>query len=157
MDNILEDLIENSPQEIAEKIFNDQPKSPRTYQIISAQDINDVSIIFEILITIFLEGFKILVGSFKNIDLSNFTSDHIKQLDPWFASLGFKINVKEYCRDDYDKYSNYYCKIILNNDEWGPFFQLKNINKDYHFLINQLYFKGNNFSKLEDMFSVFYE
>ena len=144
-----------SPKDIATHIFNEEPKKPYSYQIISAEEQNDITFIFEIGLVILLEGFKILIGDLENINLDNFSISHIKNLNPWFNSLGFDIIVSENNINDKENLKNYYCNILLNRKNTKYIFQKNKINNNYHFFINEIYFKGNSFNKLSDIFAIF--
>ena len=114
-----------------------------------------IELIFEIGLVILLEGFKILIGDLENINLDNFSISHIKNLNPWFNSLGFDIIVSENNINDKENLKNYYCNILLNRKNTKYIFQKNKINNNYHFFINEIYFKGNSFNKLSDIFAIF--
>ena len=155
MDIDLKKLKGMSPQDIATHIFNDDPKKPYSYQIISAEEQNDITFIFEIGLVILLEGFNILTGNLENINLDNFNIHHIKNLNPWFNSLGFDIIVSANNIKDKENLKKYYCNILLNREDTKYIFQKNKINNNYHFFINEMYFKGNSFNKLSDIFAIF--
>lgn len=137
------DLPEMSPKMVAAKLFTNSPQDPGSCMILSYE--MDAGIQFEILITILVEGFKILTNTdYKDIDLNEMTENHIEALEPWFNSLGYFIHCCEYKKKDKelkDLWENYYCKIIFNNADYGYLFELKKFDEDYHFLL------GGNWKK----------
>jgi hypothetical protein len=154
MDNI-DDLTDRTPEEIAEIIFTHEPKSQNSHQILALQQGADLTYVFEILLQILLNGMEVLTNGIDTIDLTHFTIDHIKCLNPWFRSLGFNIIVTHYNLCDQDEYKEYYCKIILKNFGTAPMFIAKGIEKNFHFLLNGLYYELNkNKTNLEDLYAV---
>ncbi|ARF11247.1 hypothetical protein Klosneuvirus_1_104 [Klosneuvirus KNV1] len=152
-----EKLQDNTPEEIAEKIFTNDPKPPFTFQIIAEGETADFPYIFEILITILMEGLEILTGDLSKAELDNFSEDHLTCLAPWFKSLGFKLKIEECHEDDKWDYEKYYCRIVLNYKGDAPLFQIKPINKNYHFLINgngNVNEENNNKKNLKDLYAI---
>lgn len=158
MDNVdsLDNLDDNTPEQIAQQIFCAEPVDPCTITILGDQ-MHDLTYIFEILITIFMEGFEILTGGLNQTDMSNFSVDHIVGLDPWFNSLGFKIYSQVFNeKEDKDLYKDYYCKIMIKTKLNETFFIMKNVQKNYHFLLNGPYLEKNRATKeLKDLKGVF--
>lgn len=151
-----------SPEMIAREIFIKNPKDPCSYRIIPKQENIDLTYIFEILITILLEGLDILTNGLRNVDLTNFDSDHILSLNPWFNSLGFSISVDFYndknnSGNDSREYEEYYCKTIINNRENNTFFIMKNIEaKSYHFFLNGKFLESNRKKEsLNELYGIF--
>jgi hypothetical protein len=156
MDNL--DNIENcSPEMIAQSIFTQDPKSPCSHQILAHSEGSDLTYVFEILITILLEGLNILTGDIREADLSIFNSNHIMSLLPWFQSVGFDVKVSEHEIFDKESYKEYYCRTRINNDSNKTFFIMKDMEeKPYHFLINgQFYEKNKGKTNLADIYGVF--
>ncbi len=153
----IDELINYSPEMIAHSIFTKNPKDPCTYQILAYQDGSDITYIFEILITILLEGLNILTYSLKDVDLSEFSSEHILILNPWFKSLGFNIRVTEFPQNEKDLYEEYYCKIVVNNKVNENLFIARGIeDKSYHFFLNGTFLNANKQkTNLKDIFGVF--
>lgn len=150
-----EKLQNNTPEEIAEKLFTDDPKPPFSFQIIAEGETADFPYIFEILITILMEGLEILTGDLSTADLDNFSKDHLTCLLPWFKSLGFTLKVEELTDVDKTEYSQYYCRIVINYKEDAPLFQIKPIGKNYHFLINgNLHEENSNKENLKDLYAI---
>lgn len=156
MDNNIDNLDDMSPKDIAIHIFNKEPQKPYTYQIISSETQDDITFIFEIGLVILLEGFNILIGDLDKANLSNFTIDHIKNMNPWFKSLGFEIHVSEHNVNDKDSLNKYYCNILLKENNTKYIFEKNNIENNYHFFINEMYFKGHSFNKLSEIYAIFF-
>ena len=158
--------IEFSPENIAQALFTQDPKPPCSHQILTYDEktdnkkYGDLTYIFEILITILMEGLDIFSGGLDKTDLNNFTEKHITNLNPWFNSIGFNINVetftkdvKDICKDQYD---NYYCKIMVRTKLFETFFLMKNVSKNYHFLLNGKCIEENkNKQKINEISAVF--
>ena len=161
MDNNKEDLSNQSPEMIAQTLFTNEPKSPRSQQIVADPEdqVTDVTYIFEILITIYMEGFDILSNGLNTININDITEDHIKSLRPWFHSIGFNINVDTYDQTTESKelYMDYYCKIMIRVPLYETFFIMKKVtNKNYHFLLNGPFLEINRGKKyLRELSGVF--
>ena len=134
LDIDLEDLQDSSPESIANFLFSQDPQKPYTCQLITGQDTTDISYIFEILLTILLEGLDMVSNGLDQFDTSNLTPELITQLDPWFNSLGIKLKISEILWKDIGN-TSYYCRIItkFTAPEW---FDLKHIQKNYSFNLN---------------------
>lgn len=142
------DLQSKTPQQIASYIFNSEAKDPCTIQIIADEDHLDISYIFEILISILMEGFQILNNDLYSLDLDNLTEESFEDLNPWFKSIGFKIRCNKYPLDDEDYkelYDKYYCNIVINNPLNEVIFIAKNIKEPFHFFLN-----GDSMQKYEN-------
>ena len=157
MSNSNNNLKENepsSPYDIAQIVFSKEPGKPFTNQLWPDESLlsnNDsVSTIFEVLITILMEGINIVSGGIDKIDATDFTVEHIIALQPWFSSFGIKVNTltQEEC-------NNYYCQVIFKNNGYDPLFEMKNIDKNYHFLMSPYYVHECHIDKLEDIKCVF--
>ena len=140
-----------SPKMVASELFTNSPKDPCTCTIISYE--MDSGIQFEILLTILVEGFRILTKTdYNEIDLNEMTEKHIEALEPWFNSLGYIIHCSKYDKKDKiykELWNDYYCKIVFNNSDYGYLFKLKKLEEDYHFLIGGNWKK--DISKIEDI------
>lgn len=154
--NIPENLEDSTPEQIAYQIFTKEPADPCSITIIGDQ-VNDITYIFEILLTIFMEGFDILTGGLNQADLSHFTKEHIEGLNPWFNSLGFQIRGAEFEeKSEKELYKDYYCKIMIKTKLHETFFIMKNVKKNYHFLLNGPYLEKNKTSQqLKNLKGVF--
>ena len=72
-------------------------------------------------------------------------------LNTWIHKIQWHLNVVSYPISKLKTYqlSNYYCKIILNDQNYNKFFEDNYIYQDYHFLINS---KNKSFEKTEKIF-----
>ena len=152
-----EELEEFSPERLAHTIFSTDPKPPCSNQIIALQDGADLTYIFQILVTVFMEGFEMFTEGFENMDLTKFTTDHITSFDPWFRSLGFKIVTDTTDITNKEYYQDYYCKIIIKTQLYENLFIMKGIeHKKYHFLLNGPHMEQNKKKdKIKDLKAVF--
>jgi len=152
------DLPEYSPRDIILNIFTKEAGAPGTNQMLVSQDdlkVDDITYIYEILISILLEAVDCAVSSLKNYDFTNFSEELLLYFSPWFHSLGFNLYVHKYDLEYKDLYDNYYCKILINNSCTGEesFFDLNSItDRSYYFLLNGGFIKKNS---LKDIFSIF--
>jgi hypothetical protein len=152
----IDNLEGQTPEEIAEALFTHEPKEENSCQLISEKEIVDLPYIFEILTIILLEGLEILAGDLSTVNLNNLTCDHISSLNPWFWSLGFNINVAVYDNSAVEMIKKRYCKILIRDKLQEVFFDMKNIKKNYHFLLNGDELEQNKHkSNLKDLYSVF--
>lgn len=145
---------EMSPQDIAKKIFTEEPKKPLT-NVIGVENSPDMSFVYEILLNILLEGLDLVTEDLNNYDYDNFNEKSILFFNPWFYSMGFTICVKKYHKSEIDKYKDYYCKTITKNKEYENYFIMKNLNNNYHFMINPKYMNSCNKKTLEEFHTVF--
>ena len=146
-----------SPEEIAAILFNENPKDTKHYDFVlnnTTDEQLDSSYIFEILVQILFEGFDILTEGLSNVNIDNLTKGSIEHLGPWFNSFGFRIHVEEYSMPI--KIDNYYCTSIINNELYKQFFTSKNINKSFHFMLNQKFANGCDIGELSKLFTVIY-
>jgi hypothetical protein len=65
------------------------------------------------------------------------------------------MSIKKFKKENKDDYKEYYCKIILNDNIWNGFFEMKNIQKDYHFFINPEFIYENEFNNINEVGSIF--
>lgn len=138
-ENINIEIIEGTPEQIALKLFSNDVKPPNTIHLF-IKDINNKIEIFEILLTILFDGLNIMLDGLYNINHNDINNEHLEIINPWFESIGFKIiaeisNVAP---------PNYYCRILLNNNDNKGYFFMKNIDKPYTFIING---KFNNYDQ----------
>jgi len=148
---------EVEPKSIAEYIFSQPPKEPCSIGFLSDPDEgSNATLVFEILLTIFMEGLEIKSGGLKNYDMNNFSAGTIESLSPWFISFGFMIYVSEYDRTDKQLYCGYYNRIILNNEINSIIFEMRGIKKNYHFFTNGDALEENRGkSNLKDISAIF--
>lgn len=152
-----DNIIFADPEEIAQSIFSKNPVEKLTYQIIpnNGQEI-DYFESHRILITILFEGMDIFTNGLHQFSSDDIEIDHIMAMNPWFHDLGINITCSSIDKSDDDNYADYYCKIIIKEPSYDFLFKKNNIEKNYHFMIN------NNFAHSEptvhnihDMFSIF--
>lgn len=152
-DNYDDNFTEMSPVEIAEELFSKEPSGiTGSKQIIPHDSEYNTSMIFEILLTIYMEGLTLI----DNINLQKITINDLLKPNRWFNDLGFNINVLNFDRNDDNKhnYSDQYCKIVLKHSD--PFiFELKNIDSEYTFLLNGIYKDNCEITKIEKLFALF--
>lgn len=145
----LDELDDMSPEKIAEKIFDKEPMAKCSFEIVGAgYNIRDV---FEILLTILMEGFAILNDGLKNVDLENIEKEHITAMTPWFESFGYSIIIGTIVGNNPEEH---YCRTLLKNSYNKHLFALNKIEKDYHFFVNSKKY-DNNYTSLGDVYSTF--
>ena len=158
-----------TPEALAWKLLMDDAITTSNLMILS--DENNKEIVFEILLTIYLE---MVFGHYKmqylesncyddNVDNYDVIYDNFKldiskvnlfTLTNIFASkfnkLNFILNVREITREEYDiNKKNRYCTILLKDLQFDATYFLMNENhldpeKRYHFVLNSLYTKQEN-------------
>ena len=136
MDDIIFESID--PIEIANILFSNEPKNECSIQLC---DVEDIDMLFEILITILMEGIEKInfIDQLDDID-DETLSDFLINIKKWFISMGFTIHINKTQKNNKD---DYYCKIITKNGTYGHIFMIKNIDKNYSFLLNPKYIKSN--------------
>nr|QBK88376.1 MAG: hypothetical protein LCMiAC01_00400 [Mimivirus LCMiAC01] len=134
--NDIDNLDGLSPENIANKIFNNDPKEPCSCQLIAPGSDGDLTYVFEVLLTILMEGFAILSGDITTIPLDSFSENSIMALNPWIQSMGLNLIVSEIDASNKEEYTNYYNRIVLNRDMHEQLFIIMRNNKSYHFLLN---------------------
>lgn len=174
MDNIQEkmDLAETvTPESLAMKLFSKDAGTPCSNHILpySAKTDNDTcSFMFEILLTIYLEGLMNILSVIKqnnddnddnnenDIDIDskiykNITINDLRFPEPWFKSIGFTINIREYTdKININKIKSLsYCRILLWVEQKDKFYFLTNkVDKKYTFLLNRGYKMVNRIEKI---------
>ncbi len=149
-------LSDYSPEQIAQELFTNNPKNPCTHQILALQNNADLTYIFEILLTVLMEGIDVLINGFENLNLNEFNHDHILIMQPWFWSLGFKINLKMHYVADQSNYEGFYCRIVVKAPQTEHIFTERNLVKGYHFFINPTSYQDNCAkTQLNDLKAVF--
>ena len=131
---------ELTPEAIGQKLFSSPPQPACSCQLIS--DDHDALTVFEILSIILMEGLD-MKTDIPKINSEIFSEVNILNLNPWLNSICFKINVNKFNFFDKEKYNKYYCKIMINDKLTEPFFIMKNLHKNYHFLLNGNYLEEN--------------
>jgi len=157
----MDDIPETSIPELARIIFSSAPNPPKSQQVLIQQvienSVNPVIDIFEIFLTILMEGIMVLFNpSWENMD--KFNEDSLLNLKPWLWSLGFNIKVQKLSKiNDQDMFKNYYCKTILKCDPtWKTYFNIKHIDTPYTFLLGSEspYIKKTKLD-LDTLFAIF--
>ena len=146
-----DDLEELLPEDIAQILFGQKPKQACTCQLIN--NIVELIDIFEILNIFLFEGLNIF--SDNNLNNIKVTEKNFEKLQPWIQSLGFRIKIMDYNEDELELCSKYYCKVILKDEKHCKLFDIKNIERNYHFLLNDEYFEENkNKTQLKELYSI---
>jgi len=146
MENQYDDNLEEmTPENIAEILFSKMPDNPFTKQLlfdIPENDENSGTYIYEILLTILLEGIMKFNNNLENTNLDDVQLSHIEALNPWFNSLRFNLKINELNKleENEEEYKYYYSKIILKKmPEYEMLFEINHIDKNYTFFLNPLY------------------
>ena len=150
-----------SVEQIAETLFNKMPDDTTIKQLIfdiPNNETNSGTYMYEILLTLLLEGIMKFKNNLENVNLSDIHTFHITALNPWFKSLKFNLKVDELSKSDEDQYKYYYAKIILKKmPEYEMLFNINHITKNYTFLLNSLYVREKYpFHNLNDIYSVLF-
>lgn len=144
------------PEKIAHELFTNEPKAPNSCQLLADVDVQDKFYIYEILMTILLEGFDVLTGGLDGIKPSMISPSHFTNMNKWFNSIGFNISIKSSQKVNEEEYQEYYCKIIIKDASYEFFFNLKNIQKNYHFFLNPKYInKTQKVDELKNIYAIF--
>lgn len=157
-ENSLGDIQTSSPDDIAEKLFSDVPQKECTYNLNLSENTNDMDapFVFEILISILLEGMAILHDDFENCDLKQMNANTIKMVAPYMRSLCFDLNVEEFnnkLKLTTPFINDFYCKIILKCDKEYTTYFIKDLQKDFTFFFNPKY--GKNYPKTRDLKEIY--
>ena len=160
-----------TPEELASFLYNELPVDPCSLKLIPYSpnmDNDQITFLFEILITFYMEGMvdaprlyhfletkENIFYDKKDIDIYNISLKDLFLCSPWLKSLGFLLFINEYKFDDYISDKHEYCKIILKCDKnYINFFKKNRIEKSYHFILYSNYISTN---KLEDVKAVFFK
>jgi len=167
----------STPEELARQLFNNEPGEPCSKGILpvsKSYDTDAASLVFEILITIYLEGLMNIMAiqksmyenelgeEYKNKKdydkdyeiYKNVTINDLKFPEPWFNSFGYRIFIEEYDKKNRGKYNQKikpfsYCRIILSFDPKDRLqFIFKKIENRYHFILNANYKPTNELTKI---------
>lgn len=127
------------PCDVAKIVFSNAPEAPKSCQLYCESDTNEKLTpvdIFEIFLTILVEGMFIKFNPITKDTLKSFDENVILKLSPWLQSLGFDTTVDVLQKENVSDYDKHYCKIILRSDpSWEQYFEThENIVKDYHFI-----------------------
>ncbi|AYV78698.1 MAG: hypothetical protein Edafosvirus25_12 [Edafosvirus sp.] len=158
IENIDYDSLQDyDPETIAQIIFGKNPDKPCSHQILSLEnDAGDASYIFEIILTIFMEGIMKLYNNLDGVDLNHFNEDYLLALQPWLHSLVFNLKIEKCLTENIEKYGDYYCKIATkNHKEYETYFQNNDLPKKYRFFLNPIYANECKKEKLDDLYATF--
>ena len=86
------------------------------------------------------------------IDTNNLSCETLLICEPWLKSIGFAIYVDMCDQNDYIYDNSEYCRILINQDNDKKYFELNNINKRYHFVLQKNYVHFENLSKMKAIF-----
>ncbi|ARF09363.1 hypothetical protein Catovirus_2_312 [Catovirus CTV1] len=162
-----------SPEDLASFIFEELPNDPCSIKFLPYSvnmDKDETSFLFEILITIYMEGMmhghrlydmlrlKKSISSDpesprQKINVYDLNKQKLELCEDWIKSLGFLTFVEEYKASEYIFDQNEYCKILLADNPYdSKILKNKGVNKPYHFIIYAGY---NPTNLLENMKAVF--
>jgi hypothetical protein len=159
-----------SPEYLAQQLFSKEPEPRCSKSLIAYSqhaDNDAVSFVFEVLMTIYLEGFMNILEVAKQKSAEDdadyqayvhMTVDDLKFPEPWFNSIGYSIDVQEYeveskpVKEISKLKSLSYCRVLLSFDQKDMFYFLINkVNKKYTFILNKSYIPT---SKLEKIYAL---
>jgi len=144
-----DNIIECDPSEMATILFHNNDDQ---YGMIGEIDDFIICDLFEILLTILLEGFQKI--GIK--DLSNMDESTIESLNPYMQKIGFQYRVSQCDKYDKSEYEEYYCRILLRNESNEHFFQMKGLTNMYHFILNGTYLESNKSKQhIDQLYSIF--
>lgn len=127
MDVDIDELVDLDPESIAYVLFEREPRAEGFWTIIG-EGIS-VAYCFEILLIILLEGMNKICDGLDTIDASQINDDHILFANPWLKSINYRISI------EHGNLHDYHCRILLKNNDTKSFFDQRNINKNYHFVL----------------------
>jgi hypothetical protein len=150
------------PYDVAEIVFNNPPGEPSSYQLYCETDTGSKVApldLFEIFLTIMMEGMFIINKIITPDTLKLFDENTIILLRPWLHSLGYNVNIEAIPKQDTCRYDTYYCKVILRADpSWNQYFELheNELTRDYHCIFggNSPYIKQGECS-FDNLFAIF--
>lgn len=131
-------------------LFSSPPKPEKSIGFIRSDDSDPVTL-FEILLHIMAEGLVMDHGT----PPSYHTTESIMQLDPYFRSIGFHVEVEQFPKTPRDPYGKYYCRTIFRTPSNAALFEAKNLESSYHFLVNgDAYDENINIQQLDQLFTI---
>jgi hypothetical protein len=150
---------EKTPIEIANIVFSSPPAESKVYQLYCDDDDANVLDIFEIFMTIMMEGILIRCGGTITRDIFYaFDENTLNSLQPWLQSMGYKIHVDAIPYSNVKDYEQFYCQIALKEDpKWKLFFEMneKRIDKNYHFIFgDKSPYSRNEELTLQNLFAI---
>jgi hypothetical protein len=146
-----------SPFEIANKLFTSDPLPKNSNELrIPDADSNVMTYLFEILANILLEGLDIKFGGLNNVALSDDDYKQINLLNPWFNSIGYNVNCEKIDRTSPTLDNTHYCRVMIKTPLYEHIFHFRNIQKNYHFMLNGPSLHDNNLkTKLSDLYMIY--
>lgn len=148
-----ENVEELTPEQIAKYLFTQEPKDKVSYGIVYDEESGNPEYVFEILITICLEGLEIMNGgNLSQVNLNLVSAQVIESMNPWFKSMRIKIKCDEleYNKENKSKFSNNYCNIYIRDRLYEEWFKIKKISGNYRFTLNGNYSPQD---KLRDIYA----
>lgn len=142
--------VEVTPEMIAAHIFSKDPGPVGSVQLGADQNNMDVKFMYEVLLTVMMEGLSIMVENLDEVTVDELDADHFEILDPWIQSMGFRLELGEVT----DTPANYDCKIMINNEENKNYFLTTNNTKKYHFLLAGRYAQNEWIENLDQLVTV---
>jgi hypothetical protein len=127
---------EGLPSDISNIVFSQPPSPPKSYQLYYPDNDSNIIDIFEIFLTIMIEGINVRCGGTITKEIfDTFDENIIMSLQPWLNSLGYRVNVSVIPRENVPEYETFYCQIALNVDPvWKLYFEMRNFSKNYQFI-----------------------
>lgn len=178
-----EDTFENidnaesgSPEQIAKQLYSKKPGDSCSICLLpysESLDNDAASFNFEILLTIYFEGFmnildviklnylseNMIDNNIKDFEIDNklyknTTIDDLKSPEPWFRSFGYTIIITEYGPESKREFNNKikplsYCRALLSFDPKDRLqFLIKGIPSRYTFILNGSYKPTSDLEKI---------
>ena len=140
--------------EIAEQLFKNNLTN---IKLITDDTLTSLQL-FEILITICLEGFDMISDDMTKFDYTQFEISYLTALNKWLNNIDFNINIDSFITSDKQLYNNFYCRIVINTPQNAHLFTERKIQHEkYHLFINpNTYHEYNKHEKqLEEFYAVF--
>jgi hypothetical protein len=138
------EAVELDPKQIAQIVFGQAPSDGTTakaYRMIlnDCLETEGVEYLFEILITICMEGLEILSGGdLTRYNLDLFTDHTIRSLNAWFRTMGWTVYCTGHDSTTRDLLPPHYCTIYLRPTAEALFIG-RNIQSNYTFILNGRY------------------
>jgi hypothetical protein len=147
-------MCDKTIEEIAEIIFGETVSSDNKYGITIPGDLDD-EIVFQILITFYLEGIvkfcdSDTIRNLESIDSSK-VYDTLLNIGDWCKFIGFDAHIKVLN----DNTNKHYCRIAFRDFENDKtFFEIKKITKPFTFIINSENVLRSSLSDYTGMFKL---
>lgn len=125
---------EGSPEYLGVYLFSTKPMDIKVELPQGLETLDYAQILFRILFS----GVDHLVKGIKDADFSDFKTNTLTDLNPWFEKLGFQLNCMEVEENEINDIP-VYCEIFFNQGTQANFFKLNNMpNKPYHFIYKDM-------------------